>query len=353
MEPPFITLIVVSKNRKNFLVEAVRSALNQTLDKSLYEIIVVQNPGDRELERFLLEMGVNVINVEHKSTGFKVSEALNLSHGEVISFLEDDDLFEETKLQEIYDLFQDPNVGYVHNNNTAIDSSGKILPGFKKGNFGKSVQVESSQARHKFSMLMRHSIDFNISSISVRKSILENTVQYWKRMTATSDTFLFYSAIVSGKTIVASSRPLTRYRIHANSLTNYLGEFKGFTEKRASLLRKLINDYRIIMGMISGTGYEKFLKKIITQKILSAGIFENSKSYNLRIRDYFSIFRPFSIREAFGYDLFLLIASFFSKFRRPYVIRAAYSHYVREMREIFSTKGQAKSTEPGSESFIR
>lgn len=352
MHSPFITLIVVSKNRKHFLIEAVDSVINQTLDKSLYEIIVVQNPGSRELENSLSEKGVNVLNVEHKSTGLKVSEALKISHGDVISFLEDDDVFEENKLQEIYDLFQDPEVGYVHNSITAIDSYGNTLPGFKKGNCERSVYIEKRRFKHRIDSMLRHNIDFNISSISVRKRILEDTVQYWRQMAATSDTFLFYSAIVSNMTIVASDKALTRYRIHANSLTNYLGGFKGFADKKINLLRSLINDYKIIMRMVGNTGYEKFVKRVMIQKIMSAGIFDNNKTYKLRLGDYFSIFRPFSMRELFRYDLFLLIASFFSKFRRKYVIRAAYAHYVREMDAIFSKKKLAKTTDGSSDCLI-
>jgi len=40
---PFISVIIVAHNRREFLLEAVNSALHQTLPKDEYEIIVVKN----------------------------------------------------------------------------------------------------------------------------------------------------------------------------------------------------------------------------------------------------------------------------------------------------------------------
>ena len=49
-----ISVIIMCYNRRNFLCDAVRSVLNQTLNKSLFEIIVVKNfksPIDEYLSR--------------------------------------------------------------------------------------------------------------------------------------------------------------------------------------------------------------------------------------------------------------------------------------------------------------
>jgi len=40
---PFISVIITAHNRRELLLEAVNSALNQTLPKDEYEIIVVKN----------------------------------------------------------------------------------------------------------------------------------------------------------------------------------------------------------------------------------------------------------------------------------------------------------------------
>ena len=38
---PYISVIITAYNRKEFLLNAIKSALNQTLDKKYYEIIVI------------------------------------------------------------------------------------------------------------------------------------------------------------------------------------------------------------------------------------------------------------------------------------------------------------------------
>jgi glycosyltransferase involved in cell wall biosynthesis len=40
---PYISVIITAHNRKEFLKEAIQSALNQTLERSNYEILVIKN----------------------------------------------------------------------------------------------------------------------------------------------------------------------------------------------------------------------------------------------------------------------------------------------------------------------
>ncbi|MGC8544043.1 MAG: glycosyltransferase, partial [Vulcanisaeta sp.] len=50
MGKPFISVVITAYNRREFLKYAVKSVINQTLDKSLYEIIVVKNFRDPEVD---------------------------------------------------------------------------------------------------------------------------------------------------------------------------------------------------------------------------------------------------------------------------------------------------------------
>ena len=53
VEKPFISVIVTAYNRKEFLLQAVSSALRQTLPREYYEVIVVKNFEDEEIDRQL------------------------------------------------------------------------------------------------------------------------------------------------------------------------------------------------------------------------------------------------------------------------------------------------------------
>jgi len=55
---PYISVIITAYNRKKYLLGAVRSALDQTLPKDLYEVIVVKNFRDETIDRQLEKWGV-------------------------------------------------------------------------------------------------------------------------------------------------------------------------------------------------------------------------------------------------------------------------------------------------------
>ncbi|EQD28177.1 cell wall biosynthesis glycosyltransferase, partial [mine drainage metagenome] len=47
-----ISVIITAYQRKNYLLDALNSAVNQTLDRKYYEIIVVKNFSDSEIDAF-------------------------------------------------------------------------------------------------------------------------------------------------------------------------------------------------------------------------------------------------------------------------------------------------------------
>ena len=53
MNNPYISVIISAYNRKDFIMKAIESALDQDIDKSKYEIIVIKNFVDKDLDRFL------------------------------------------------------------------------------------------------------------------------------------------------------------------------------------------------------------------------------------------------------------------------------------------------------------
>lgn len=64
---PFISVIITAYNRKEFLLEAVNSALNQTLPKDEYEIIVVRNFS--EYDDILKNLDVKTVFANEENQG--------------------------------------------------------------------------------------------------------------------------------------------------------------------------------------------------------------------------------------------------------------------------------------------
>ena len=104
-ESPYISVVIGAHNRREFILEAVNSVINQTLERSKYEIIVVKNYEDEGIDKFLTENGVINIRTDEVSLGSKIARGILESKGEILCFLEDDDLFLPEKLNEIYNIF--------------------------------------------------------------------------------------------------------------------------------------------------------------------------------------------------------------------------------------------------------
>jgi len=75
--------------------------LNQTLGRDKYEIIVVTNVDLPEME------GVKIIKSNERWLGPKIAQGIEETKDEVISLLDDDDLFLPNKLEIIYKIFNE------------------------------------------------------------------------------------------------------------------------------------------------------------------------------------------------------------------------------------------------------
>ena len=204
-ELPYISVIITAYNRKQFLINAIKSAVNQTLDKKYYEIIVIKNFRNDIIDNFISENNIIGIISNNYSLGGKLIEALNLAKGTIISFLEDDDLFTNNKLEIVYNKFKNySNLCYYHND---------TIPVTEKYNL-KDVNGKGD-------------VSFNMSSISIEKGIINmNNIL---NVTQEIDHFIYLQALESNKKIIKGREKLTYYMDHhgsfANLITNNLDQF--------------------------------------------------------------------------------------------------------------------------------
>jgi len=93
-----VSVVIPTYNRSHLFQRAIKSAINQTLPP--HEIIVVNDGSTDDTSKMLKKYPVKVI--EQKNSG--VSSARNSgilnSSGDIIAFLDDDDEWEKSKLQE-------------------------------------------------------------------------------------------------------------------------------------------------------------------------------------------------------------------------------------------------------------
>ena len=206
MDNNFITVIITAYNRKEFLLNAIKSVLNQTLDKKLYEIIVVKNFKDEIIDNFITKNNLKNIVMEG-TIGQFLYTGIKESKGNIISFLDDDDLFLKSKLEYLNYIFsKNERVVYFHNRVLLINSEGKQL---------KNVLIRNP--------------DFNISSITIRKEIINDDVliSTW----TAPDTLLYILSLDSNKKIIDSNTKLNFYRIHIKNISSNLQWYNEYIEQ--------------------------------------------------------------------------------------------------------------------------
>jgi len=123
---PFISVIITAYNRAKYVNEAIESILNQTLDKSKYEILVVTNMDLPERE------GVRIIKNNEQNIGAMIAQGILNSEGEIVSLLDDDDLFLPNKLEVMYNVFNKYNISLFHNEMCFIDDNGNRIEGLER-----------------------------------------------------------------------------------------------------------------------------------------------------------------------------------------------------------------------------
>ena len=172
---PVISVVITAYNRKEFLLRAVRSVINQDLPRSLYEVIVIKNFRDNEIDTTLRGLEVISICMEGKVGEFLV-RAIYVARGEIISFLDDDDLYKPDKLGKVSKTFtEDDELCYYHNASIFIDSNDNVREKLLKKQIDEQIRITGNEENiKKASSILRLSGSNNLSSISVRKKLIVN-----------------------------------------------------------------------------------------------------------------------------------------------------------------------------------
>lgn len=266
----YITVMITAHNRKEFIKEAVLSALHQSLPRSEYEIIVVKNFKDSSIDDLLKESSVKSIFVDHENQGSDIVAGLDEAQGDVISFLDDDDLFLPNKLEKVKEAFKDPSVGYYkHELEIFYNNYSEDLYKLKlKKNYNLKV-IDNYEKKDRFQELLNMEAQIYSSSISIRKDIFNNYSNYLIKIKHSVDVFMFYLALINPLKIILDPEVLTLYRVHdKNTWYNTSNSLDLWLEYKKSFMEKEIRDYLVMIDMVNSTPFkgsfiEDYIKKYI------------------------------------------------------------------------------------------
>ena len=264
MNQPYISVIITAYNKRRYLPFALRSLEAQTLPRDKFEVIVVKNFDDKESDYIISRNGWKDVYNDDPYQGRMVLAGLEESRGGVITFLDDDDMYVNNRLEEVYKAFTSfKRLVYFQNSQTIIDSNGNVLerpqlPTSKNLVGGSPIVIDVDKLRELVKrynvsvadlvLKVRARADFNNSSLAVRRSALEVSAHLLRELPSSVDGFTFASSLRAGGLMYFTDERLTFYRVHGESWT------PGFTSeegnkaylKRAKAFLQIMVAYRLI-----------------------------------------------------------------------------------------------------------
>ena len=208
-----ISVIITEYKKRGYLIHALRSVFNQTLDRDKYEVIVVKNEEDKEVDDYARKNSAKVIISNERWLGPKIAQGLEEAKGDVISLLDDDDMFTQDKLETVYHIFKEEKVSEIRNEVIYIDSNNNVLSSSKiNNNIYKYFVNKYNYNNKKYFRIL--GLD---SCISIKRELIDEDIKHQKIVV---DIYLTINAICkSDEYTLFYGKPLTYYRIHAQNVT--------------------------------------------------------------------------------------------------------------------------------------
>ncbi|MCC6004400.1 MAG: glycosyltransferase family 2 protein [Thermofilum sp.] len=223
MVKPFISVIVIAYNRREFIKDALKSIINSMAIEDNYELIVIKNFKDKYADCLVRKLSGKSILADIASIGAKVALGARMANGDVITFLEDDDMYVPERLKIIEKTFKaNPSLIYYHNNVVTIDESCKLVCDklVEKTNIFESVVASAHEDKLKVFKRYGWRLGLRLSSMAVRKDFAMKWASIIRLFPDLVDVLLFMLALAEEGTILHDPRRLTYYRVSGTSASS-------------------------------------------------------------------------------------------------------------------------------------
>jgi glycosyltransferase involved in cell wall biosynthesis len=223
MHKPFISIIVTAYNRRKYIRQAIQSVINSTLPRDSYELIVVKNFRDEFVDSTVEKLSGKSILADVASIGAKISIGIRMARGDVVTFLEDDDMYSPVRLEILTDVFRrDPSLIYYHNNVLVIDESNRFVYDsiVERTNILREVIARDNEEKINAFELHKWYLGLRLSSMAVRRGFICRWAGVIKLFPDLVDVLIYLLALVSEGTALHDPRRLTYYRVSEASASS-------------------------------------------------------------------------------------------------------------------------------------
>ena len=230
---PEIAVIVGAYGRTTYVLEAVRSVLDQTLPRGRWELLVTKNFRDPTVDGALAREGVESIYDTTPRIGTWLLRAIRATRAPLLTLLDDDDLYAPDRLAHVVDLFrQHPEVGFYRNRVEMVDARGGLAP---RGEWhprgidaffdarGPIVVGPADKGTLVDLLFHRTRVSFNSSTMAFRREVLDGRRGEHFAATRLPDSSLLLNAVLAPYGLYLDDRRLTRHRLHPGNVTRGTG----------------------------------------------------------------------------------------------------------------------------------
>ena len=229
---PLVSVIIPTYNRADLVAQAVQSVLDQTYNN--IETIVIDDGSTDHTPEVLKEYNSEITYIyQVRSERSKArNEGFRHSKGDYIAFLDSDDLWLPTKIEEQVQVFNEkPHVGLVYTDIQFIDANGNTYDG--------DLSWDKPAREVLYEDLMTHNvITGSLSSVIVRRVCLDRVGLFDEYMNACEDLDL-YRRIARHFQFHKIDLPLVKIRIHDNNTQHELTTMARGWE---ITIRKIVGD---------------------------------------------------------------------------------------------------------------
>jgi len=122
-----VSVVINAYKRRSFVKEAIISAALQNVPKDRYEVILVTDINNSELDDLVAPYG-HVIHYSNERGGAMYAKGIAEASGKVVAFLDDDDMFVQGKLKRVLEVYESSKpLGLYRHNVTFVNEKGEPL----------------------------------------------------------------------------------------------------------------------------------------------------------------------------------------------------------------------------------
>ncbi|HMD31864.1 MAG TPA: glycosyltransferase family 2 protein [Candidatus Acidoferrales bacterium] len=338
---PVVSAIINTYNYGHFVEEAVESVLAQEYPAELLDVIVVDDGSADDTAERMKRFGerVRYFALPHRGQASALNFGIGQARGEIVAFLDADDLWVPQKVRRVVDAIQAaPDAGLVYHAFVPWRTDGRPV-----------AQQDFQALSGHLTTDIRKLLAFDgqaTSGQAFRMEVLQQMLPLPEAFQlGCSDGYMAYNSIFEWPA-VAIAEPLARYRIHGENHFSFDKRDPEKLKAKLSTWRALMGEHRSWLerrghNLQSPATAAFLLRQEITAELLEFGIENPGRAaYFRHLRKELKLYAPIWSPSYRMFKAASAAAGFLLGFERSHSLRKTYQHSValRAKREAVAPR---------------